>query len=92
MRVRDISVKEAEGFLARAGAHYKTESEPICAMAAEDDGMTRGVVILGRVSEGVADICHIYSDGSPQVFTTLYGQTVRVLKALGYSMMALDKL
>ncbi len=61
-------------------------------MCAEDAGITRGVVILGRVLKGKAEISHIYSDGSPQVFTTLYGQSVRVLKALGYSMMALDTL
>ena len=61
-------------------------------MSVEDSGVVRGVAILGRVRKGSAEISHIYSDGSPQVFTTLYGQSVRVLKALGYSTMALDTL
>lgn len=92
MRVADMSLAEASEFLSEVGAKYNTDAEPICAMCVEDESVRRGVAVLGRRPGGVAEIIHIYSDGSPQVFTTLYGQSVRVLKALGYKMMALDTL
>ncbi len=93
MRVCDLSVEQAKDVLTRVGARYATQATPICAIGVQDEGdVLHGVAIMGRVSKGVAEISHIYSDGERQVFTTLYGNSVRILKALGYKMMALDTL
>jgi hypothetical protein len=85
MRLRDISLAEAEAFLAKHERHYKTAAEPLGAMAVvEDDGQVHGVVIVGRRAQGVGELTHVYCDGVSQGYTLLYGAAWRVLKAYGY--------
>ena len=97
MRTVDISVAEAEKFLAKHGRHYKAPVEAICAIAVgeynagtEDEPhepeifQIHGAAILGRKEAGVAELAHIYVDGASQGYSLLYGACWRALKALGY--------
>jgi hypothetical protein len=97
MRVVDISLKDAEAFLAKHDRHYKAPVEPICAIgvgeytAGTEDAQIdpevielHGAAILGRREEGVGELAHIYVDGASQGYSLLYGACWRALKALGY--------
>ncbi|HEU4344803.1 MAG TPA: XF1762 family protein [Candidatus Binatia bacterium] len=84
MRVVDISLKDAEAFLAKHERHYKSPAEPICAIAVADSGGIHGAAILGRRSESVGELAHIYVDGASMGYSLLYGACWRALKALGY--------
>lgn len=80
----DLSVKDAEAFLAQFDRHYKAPVEPICAIGVAEDGVLHGAAILGRREAGVAELAHIYVDGISQGYSLLYGACWRALKALGY--------
>lgn len=85
MRLADISLADAEAFLAKHERHYKTAAEPLGATAVvEDDGTIHGVVIVGRRGPGVGELRHVYCDGVSQGYTLLYGAAWRILKAYGY--------
>lgn len=92
MRVVDLSIKEAEEFLARHERHYKAPVEAICAIGVgeyETDDVREllklhGAAILGRKSPNVGELAHIYVDGASQGYSLLYGACWRALKALGY--------
>ena len=84
MRVVDLQVKVAEEFLENHQRHYKTPVEPICAIGVADGEGLHGAAILGRKEAGVAELAHIYVDGSFQGYSLLYGACWRALKALGY--------
>lgn len=84
MRVADISVKDAEAFLAKHDRHYKAPVEPICAIAVSDDDGIHGAAILGRREPGLGELGHIYVDGTSQGYSLLYGAVWRAFKALGY--------
>ena len=85
MRLVDISLADAEAFLAKHERHYKTSAEPLGASAVEDDEGIHGVVIVGRRSPGVGELTHVYCDGASQGYTLLYGAAWRILKAYGYT-------
>lgn len=80
----DISLAEAEEFLAKHGRHYKAPVEPICAIAVRDGSGIHGAAILGRREAGTGELAHIYVDGVSQGYSVLYGACWRALKALGY--------
>ena len=84
MRVVDLQVKVAEEFLENHQRHYKAPVEPICAIGVADGEGLHGAAILGRKEAGVAELAHIYVDGSFQGYSLLYGACWRALKALGY--------
>lgn len=84
MRVADLSVKEAEEFLAKHDRHYKAPVEAICAIGVADADGLHGAAILGRKAAGVGELAHIYVDGASQGYSLLYGACWRALKALGY--------
>ena len=84
MRVCDLSLKDAEAFLAKHERHYKSPAEPICAIGVADSGGLHGAAILGRRAAGVGELAHIYADGSSHAYTLLYGSAWRTLKAMGY--------
>mgnify|MGYP001594010138 FL=1 len=84
MRIVDISLKDAEAFLAKHERHYKSPAEPICAIGVADSGGLHGAAILGRMGETVGGLAHIYVDGASQGYSLLYGACWRALKALGY--------
>lgn len=84
MQTVDISLKEAEEFLAKHERHYKAPVEPICAIAVKDDLGIHGAAILGRREPGCGELAHIYVDGVSQGYSLLYGACWRALKALGY--------
>lgn len=84
MRVKDISLKEAEEFLKNHERHYKAPVESICAVGVADDEGLHGAAILGRRQAGTAELAHIYCDGASHAYSLLYGACWRVLKALGY--------
>lgn len=84
MRTIDISVKDAEAFLAKHDRHYKAPVEAICAIAVEDESGIHGAAILGRREPGLGELAHIYVDGISQGYSLLYGACWRALKALGY--------
>lgn len=89
MKTIDLSVKDAEAFLARHERHYKAPVEAICAIGVADiDSEMRvtlhGAAILGRREPGVGELAHIYVDGASQGYSLLYGACWRALKALGY--------
>ena len=84
MRVVDLQVKVAEEFLENHQRHYKTPAEPICAIGVADGEGLHGAAILGRKEAGVAELAHIYVDGSFQGYSLLYGACWRAVKALGY--------
>lgn len=80
----DLSMKDAEAFLKNHDRHYKAPVEPICAIGVKDDSGLHGAAILGRRSDGVGELAHIYVDGISQGYSLLYGACWRALKALGY--------
>lgn len=80
----DISLKDAEEFLAKHDRHYKAPVEAICAIAVAEGDKIHGAAILGRKSSGVGELAHIYVDGVSQGYSLLYGACWRALKALGY--------
>ena len=84
MKIVPLSVKDAETFLEKHERHYKTPAEAICAIAVGDDAGIHGAAILGRRSDGDAELAHIYVDGISQGYSLLYGACWRALKALGY--------
>ena len=95
MRVVDLSLKQAEEFLAKHERHYKAPIEPICAIGVGEERMEGGVpvpemvdlhgaAILGRRRDGLGELAHIYCDGASQAYSLLYGACWRALKALGY--------
>lgn len=84
MRVVDISLKDAQEFLAKHERHYVSPAEPICAIAVADSGGIHGAAILGRRDKAVGELAHIYVDGASQGYSLLYGACWRALKALGY--------
>lgn len=89
MEIFDISLKDAEAFLAKHERHYKTGAEPLLAIGVSDaDGM-HGAAILGRSGPGVAELHHIYCDGISQGYTLLYGAIFRAAKGAGYKMIML---
>lgn len=96
MRTIDLSVKDAEDFLAKHERHYKAPVEAICAIGVGEDVeetnavcskqafKLHGAAILGRREPGVGELAHIYVDGISQGYSLLYGACWRALKALGY--------
>ena len=92
MKIIDLSVADAEAFLAKHERHYKAPVEAICAIGVGEDfeqqGQTicslHGAAILGRRAAGVGELAHIYVDGASQGYSLLYGACWRALKALGY--------
>jgi len=101
MRIVDISLKEAEEFLAKHERHYKAPIEAICAIGVGEDVerstdrsfprqfQLHGAAILGRRESSVGELAHIYVDGTSQGYSLLYGACWRALKALGYEKAAL---
>jgi hypothetical protein len=85
VRLVDISLADAEAFLATHERHYKTSAEPLGASAVEDDRGLHGVVIVGRRGPGVGELTHVYCDGASHGYTLLYGAAWRILKAYGYT-------
>ena len=85
MKIVPLKLADAEEFLAKHERHYKAPVEPICAIGVQDDdGTLHGASILGRRDERTAELAHIYADGTSQAYTMLYGNSWRILKALGY--------
>lgn len=84
MKVCDISLKEAEAYLAKHERHYKAPVEAICAIGVTDESGLHGAAILGRRTSGEGELAHIYVDGTSQGYSLLYGACWRALKALGY--------
>lgn len=84
MRTVDISLKDAQEFLAKHERHYKAPVEAICAIGVADESGLHGAAILGRRESGVGELAHIYVDGISQGYSLLYGACWRALKALGY--------
>ena len=79
-----LTIEEAEVFLINHARHYKMPSEPVCAIGLSEDGVLHGAAILGRTSEGVGKLAHIYVDGAWQGYSLLYGACWRAYQALGY--------
>ena len=90
MKIIDLSVADAEAFLAKHERHYKAPIEAICAIgvgeihAESSSRLLHGAAILGRRADGVGELAHIYVDGASQGYSLLYGACWRALKALGY--------
>jgi hypothetical protein len=84
MKVVDLSIKDAEEFLASHARHYKAPVEAICAIGVADEEGLHGAAILGRREAGLGELAHIYVDGASQGYSLLYGACWRALKALGY--------
>ena len=85
MRIVPLTIEQAEGYLASFDRHYKAPSIPICALGLEDDTKSlHGAAILGMRDGKVAELAHIYADGTSQAYTLLYGASWRVLKAMGF--------
>jgi hypothetical protein len=89
MKIVPLSLKAAEEFLAEHDRHYKAPVEAICAIGVADEQGLHGAAILGRRSDQVAELAHIYVDGISQGYSLLYGACWRALKALGYEMSVL---
>lgn len=85
MKLIAITVEGAQSFLKNHERHFKVPREPICAIGiADEGGILHGAALLGRRSDGDAELAHIYCDGAIAGYTMLYGATWRALKALGY--------
>lgn len=84
METTSLSVKDAEAFLSQHERHYKSAVDPICAIGVAEGETLHGAAILGRRSDGDAELAHIYVDGVSQGYSLLYGACWRALKALGY--------
>ena len=84
-----LSLEEAEAFLKEHGRHYSFPLEAVSAIGLRDETGLHGAAILGRTSEGEAQIAHIYVDGSFQGYSILYGCCVRAFMALGYKKLIL---
>ena len=84
-----LSMEEAEEFLKVHGRHYMFPVEQVGAIGLKDETGLHGAAILGRTSDGEAQIAHIYVDGSFQGYSILYGCCVRAFMALGYKKLIL---
>lgn len=89
LQVAPLSMKDAQEFLEKHERHYKSPVEPICAIGVSDGDKLHGAAILGRRTDGDAELAHIYVDGVSQGYSLLYGACWRALKALGYRKAAL---
>ena len=79
-----LSIKEAEEFLKNHGRHYKSPAEPFCAIGVRDEDGLHGAATIGRRSDTIAELAHIYCDGASSAYTLLYGSCWRTAKALGF--------
>ena len=80
----ELTLKEAEAFLAKHRRHYVYPAEEIAAIGLSVDGKLHGAAILGRDKDRSGRVAHIYVDGAWHGYSLLYGACWRAFQALGY--------
>lgn len=90
MRVRPLTLKQANEYVARLHRHHKPVVGHRFSIGCYDGDRLVGVAIVGRpVSRntsqyGVAEVTRLCTDGTPNACSMLYGACARAAKALGY--------
>lgn len=91
MRLRPISLHEANAFIAANHRHHKPTRGMKFALSAYEGDVLLGVAIVGRpVARGwdhneVAEVTRLCTGGAPNVCSFLYGAARRAAKAMGYA-------
>jgi len=91
MRLKTISLKDANAFVERLHRHHKKVQGHKFSLSAIVEGEVVGVCIVGRpVSRHLdtgerLEITRVCTDGTRNACSFLYGAAVRAAKALGYS-------
>jgi len=92
VRLVTIPLEEAERILRARGQNYvRPKGMTIIKVHAlkSEVGVVHGIGIWGRIDEVTAKRVHIWTDGSPLGWTTLYGQACRALGSDGFTMIVL---
>lgn len=90
MKLRPISLREANDFVALYHRHHRPTPGMKFALAAYEGEELAGVVIVGRpVARGwdyreVAEVTRLCTRGGPNVCSFLYGAARRAARAMGY--------
>lgn len=91
IRVTPISLAEANAFVAEYHRHHKpVVGHLFCAAISDDDGMVRGVGLVGRpvarmLQDGfTCEVTRLCTDGVPNGCSMLYRALWRAARALGY--------
>ena len=88
METVTLTVEAAMEFLKDHERHYKSDAKPLFAIGISINGELCGAAVVGTRGDE-AELCHIYSVGEYQGYTTLYGTVWRACKAMGYKRMIL---
>ena len=90
MKVRPISLKEANTFIVAQHRHNKQVQGHKFSIAAESGGATVGVATCGRpvsrhLDDGMTlEITRVCTDGTYNACSFLYGACARIAKEMGY--------
>jgi hypothetical protein len=90
MRITPINLDEANAFVSKHHRHHKPVPGAKFCMAISEDGVIRGVAIVGRPVARMSDngmtleVNRCCTDGVKNGCSMLYGAAWRAAKALGY--------
>ena len=90
MRVRPISLRAANAYVAARHRHHKPSRGHRFSLSVVEDGKVVGVAIVGRpVARGfdpeeVAEVTRVCTDGTKNVCSMLYGACRRVCREMGF--------
>ena len=92
LRIVPCSIEQAKRFVDEYHRHHGSSTSARYALAvADEDGLVRGVAMIGRPVARLLDdgwtleVNRSATDGCPNANSALYGATLRLAKALGYS-------
>ncbi len=90
LRMRPITLKEANGYVDRVHRHHKPVVGHKLSIAVARDDEVVGVAILGRPvaraidHASVIEVTRLASDGTPNVPSMLYSAAARIAQEMGY--------
>ena len=91
LEIVPCSIKEAGAFIKQHHRHHKPTSYALFAAAvADEEGVVRGVAVVGRsvarmANDGwTAEVVRVATDGHPNACSALYGACWRAARSLGY--------
>lgn len=85
-----VTLREANAFVLRHHRNHGPSRGCICTLAVAEDGVIRGVAIVGRPvarrlqDSWTAEVNRVATDGAKNACSMLYGAAWRAVKALGY--------
>ncbi len=90
LEITPINFSEANAFVAKYHRHHKTVQGAKFCIAVSEDGVVRGVAIVGRPVARMLDdgwtleVNRLCTDGANNACSMLYGAAWRAAKAMGY--------